>query len=46
MLCKSYINDYLKEIIKSWEIFSYSNDLFILYEGLNQLLNVLNKIEK
>ena len=30
----------------SYKILDYVNDLCILYDGINQLLNILNKIEK
>ena len=47
MLFNLYINDLIKELNQnSYEILAYADDLCILCEGLNQLLNVLNKIEK
>ena len=47
MLFNLYINDLIKELNQnSYEILAYADDLCILCEGINQLLNVLNKIEK
>ena len=47
MLVNLYINDLIKELNQnSYEILAYADDLCILCEGINQLLNVLNKIEK
>ena len=47
MLFNLYINDLINELNQnSYEILAYADDLCILCEGINQLLNVLNKIEK
>ena len=47
MLFNLYINDLIKELNQnSYEILAYADDLCIICEGFNQLLNVLNKIEK
>ena len=47
MLFNLYINDLNKELNQnSYEILTYADDLYILCKEINQLLNILNKIEK
>ena len=44
MLFNLYINDLIKELNQnSYEILAYAVDLCILWEGINQLLNVFKK---
>ena len=44
MLFNFYINDLIKELNQnSYEILAYAVDLCILWEGINQLLNVFKK---
>ena len=46
MLFNLYINDLNKELNQnSYEILAYADYLYILCEGINQLLNVFKKIE-
>ena len=41
------LNDLIKESNQnSCEILAYADDLYILCEGINQLLNVFKKIER
>ena len=47
MLFNLYINNLIKELnLNSYEMLAYADDLCILCKGINQLLNILNKIEK
>ena len=44
MIFNLYINDLIKELHQnSYEILAYADDLCKLYEGINQLLNVLER---
>ena len=44
MLFNLYINDLIKELNQnSYDILAYAGDLCILWEGINQLLNVFKK---
>ena len=47
MIFNLYINDLIKELHQnSYEILAYADDLYILCEGINQLLNIFKKTER
>ena len=46
MLFNLYINDLIKELNQNlYEILTNADDLYILYEGINQLLNIFKNRE-